>query len=308
MAAELKPTTADRIEIADLYLAETLGPWLERAGASEEQVEAAKADVRARLVSLAHRWGQFSCLPLIGMVVELAQWVDPPEVHPFHRAAAQIAVRGSDVLASLEGDVFSNEEWRNLTVAAAYALKPWGLDQADDADRNSLGGRDPYAELETHFPVVWRMLAFCAEPDYGKTTQLPMRDLRPAVLPDLYEFDDEVADRVRKAATGETQTLELARLTEISRNPWALFPVLEALLSDSVPVLTSNLRLQIGRDPEWGGEFRGLIVYRYGQADPYQLDTYWPGMTQRTPDEEKAGRNDPCPCGSGLKFKRCHGA
>jgi len=25
-------------------------------------------------------------------------------------------------------------------------------------------------------------------------------------------------------------------------------------------------------------------------------------------DEEKAGRNDPCPCGSGKKFKKCHGA
>jgi preprotein translocase subunit SecA len=24
--------------------------------------------------------------------------------------------------------------------------------------------------------------------------------------------------------------------------------------------------------------------------------------------EEKAGRNDPCPCGSGKKFKHCHGA
>ena len=23
---------------------------------------------------------------------------------------------------------------------------------------------------------------------------------------------------------------------------------------------------------------------------------------------EKLGRNDPCPCGSGRKFKRCHGA
>ncbi|MEO9231559.1 MAG: SEC-C metal-binding domain-containing protein [Devosia sp.] len=22
----------------------------------------------------------------------------------------------------------------------------------------------------------------------------------------------------------------------------------------------------------------------------------------------KVGRNDPCPCGSGLKFKKCHGA
>jgi uncharacterized protein YecA (UPF0149 family) len=21
----------------------------------------------------------------------------------------------------------------------------------------------------------------------------------------------------------------------------------------------------------------------------------------------KAGRNDPCPCGSGLKYKKCHG-
>jgi preprotein translocase subunit SecA len=23
---------------------------------------------------------------------------------------------------------------------------------------------------------------------------------------------------------------------------------------------------------------------------------------------DKVGRNDPCPCGSGKKFKRCHGA
>lgn len=22
---------------------------------------------------------------------------------------------------------------------------------------------------------------------------------------------------------------------------------------------------------------------------------------------EKVGRNDPCPCGSGIKFKKCHG-
>ena len=25
-------------------------------------------------------------------------------------------------------------------------------------------------------------------------------------------------------------------------------------------------------------------------------------------DAEKVGRNDPCPCGSGKKFKKCHGA
>jgi len=24
-------------------------------------------------------------------------------------------------------------------------------------------------------------------------------------------------------------------------------------------------------------------------------------------DEPKVGRNDPCPCGSGKKYKKCHG-
>ncbi|MDZ4661523.1 MAG: SEC-C metal-binding domain-containing protein [Pseudomonadota bacterium] len=27
-----------------------------------------------------------------------------------------------------------------------------------------------------------------------------------------------------------------------------------------------------------------------------------------TRDQPKVGRNDPCPCGSGKKFKKCHGA
>jgi preprotein translocase subunit SecA len=31
-------------------------------------------------------------------------------------------------------------------------------------------------------------------------------------------------------------------------------------------------------------------------------------MTRRVADEEKLGRNDPCWCGSGKKFKKCHGA
>jgi uncharacterized protein len=33
----------------------------------------------------------------------------------------------------------------------------------------------------------------------------------------------------------------------------------------------------------------------------YKVDTF----KRETP---KVGRNDPCPCGSGKKFKQCHGA
>lgn len=32
-----------------------------------------------------------------------------------------------------------------------------------------------------------------------------------------------------------------------------------------------------------------------------------PGLSPKEGGEEKTGRNDPCPCGSGKKFKKCHG-
>lgn len=31
------------------------------------------------------------------------------------------------------------------------------------------------------------------------------------------------------------------------------------------------------------------------------------GKVQTIHVEEKIGRNDPCPCGSGKKYKQCHG-
>ena len=33
-----------------------------------------------------------------------------------------------------------------------------------------------------------------------------------------------------------------------------------------------------------------------------------PQVQQVVRSEEKVGRNDPCPCGSGKKYKKCHGA
>jgi len=50
-----------------------------------------------------------------------------------------------------------------------------------------------------------------------------------------------------------------------------------------------------------------------------QMAFQHPGVGNQGPDEElaemgvvglngpKVGRNDPCPCGSGKKFKQCHG-
>lgn len=45
-------------------------------------------------------------------------------------------------------------------------------------------------------------------------------------------------------------------------------------------------------------------------TDPTKLATNTSGEVKRQPvvHENKVGRNDPCPCGSGKKFKHCHGA
>jgi uncharacterized protein YecA (UPF0149 family) len=42
-----------------------------------------------------------------------------------------------------------------------------------------------------------------------------------------------------------------------------------------------------------------------------QLQAMGGDDTPRTPlrrETPKVGRNDPCPCGSGKKYKKCHGA
>ena len=42
--------------------------------------------------------------------------------------------------------------------------------------------------------------------------------------------------------------------------------------------------------------------------DPTKQDTREVQKTQPIHVEKKVGRNDECPCGSGKKYKNCHGA
>ena len=65
-------------------------------------------------------------------------------------------------------------------------------------------------------------------------------------------------------------------------------------------------------DPPMSAEQRGR--YRGGLADCIRaIDLYWgarrppPAATPVTRAEPKVGRNELCPCGSGKKYKRCHG-
>ena len=48
-------------------------------------------------------------------------------------------------------------------------------------------------------------------------------------------------------------------------------------------------------------EFRRSEGGEQKQDEPKKVQTIRRG-------EKKVGRNDPCPCGSGKKYKQCHGA
>ncbi|MBN2114752.1 MAG: SEC-C domain-containing protein, partial [Acidimicrobiia bacterium] len=56
--------------------------------------------------------------------------------------------------------------------------------------------------------------------------------------------------------------------------------------------------------------FHAQVVERSPQVDPVVRlqGTGGAALKRQASAKDKVGRNDPCPCGSGLKYKRCHGA
>jgi preprotein translocase subunit SecA len=52
----------------------------------------------------------------------------------------------------------------------------------------------------------------------------------------------------------------------------------------------------------------GMGFEAVGVAPPTAPEQQRAGKPQPIVVEEKIGRNDPCPCGSGKKYKKCHGA
>lgn len=71
-------------------------------------------------------------------------------------------------------------------------------------------------------------------------------------------------------------------------------------IREARPVPTQNQKLKVSK-----AEFAG--VGSGTGADPINHDTREIQKTQPIRNENKVGRNDQCPCGSGKKYKNCHG-
>jgi preprotein translocase subunit SecA len=107
---------------------------------------------------------------------------------------------------------------------------------------------------------------------------------------------------------------------EFKREAFELFQqMLERIKTETVQILA---RLQIRQNeppPEPAPVFRpSMLNLRHEQPQPFhdpdgsgpneaEPESYGPARAMPVTAGPKVGRNDPCPCGSGLKYKQCHG-
>jgi preprotein translocase subunit SecA len=192
----------------------------------------------------------------------------------------------------------------------------------------SLDGSGNWLNLEESTPdeVAERVVAAVEGAYDKKETEMgadTLRFLERLVM--LQIVDDQWKDHLLamdhlKEGIGFRGYAQKNPLNEYKREGFDLFSALMERLKEEIPQYL--LRVQVDPDDEQLGddflgrraarmfEHRGdeMSVESYGNDDGLMTNTSEPGAVQTFRREgRKVGRNEPCPCGSGKKYKNCHG-
>ena len=100
---------------------------------------------------------------------------------------------------------------------------------------------------------------------------------------------------------------------EFKREAYQLFTTMLESIKHEIISLISRVQVRAEEDVQAVEEQRrqaGEVEYQHDQAKNVadNNDSLPNHQDPITRDGKKVGRNDPCPCGSGKKFKQCHGA
>lgn len=119
--------------------------------------------------------------------------------------------------------------------------------------------------------------------------QMQLRDMTERILQELCETEEDI--------TPELVSIIKRFLNHLPN--WSMYgySVKDHALQLSVSEEQANRKIDIAYRSDTGAthEKKSTLSLLDLSAD----NPYWDG--------QKIGRNDPCPCGSGLKFKKCHG-
>jgi preprotein translocase subunit SecA len=91
-------------------------------------------------------------------------------------------------------------------------------------------------------------------------------------------------------------------LVEYQKEGFTMFEALMAVMQQDVVEKAFSVQVQRQQDVEQIQQPKPqhVVMSHGGESET-------PAATPAKRDAEKVGRNDPCPCGSGKKYKRCHG-
>jgi len=97
---------------------------------------------------------------------------------------------------------------------------------------------------------------------------------------------------------------------EYKREAFQMFEAMLGNLKHDVVTVLSKVRVRAEEDVEAIDEQRQTptkMEYQHAGSNALSEDTVEEKEQPYKRDNKKIGRNDPCPCGSGKKFKQCHG-
>jgi preprotein translocase subunit SecA len=135
------------------------------------------------------------------------------------------------------------------------------------------------------------------------------KDYRYEYKREAFELFSAMLDRVKFETASLLSKIEVRTQDEIDREEerrrQRLMQALQAQHADAQSALTAGG----GEDEAPAGQPPARAAGR--AAGVAQLPGRPPAAADHTPvvrGERKVGRNEPCPCGSGKKYKHCHGA
>jgi preprotein translocase subunit SecA len=137
------------------------------------------------------------------------------------------------------------------------------------------------------------------------------KDYRFEFKREAFEMFAAMLERIKFETASLMATLEVRTQEEIEREEeerhLRLMRALQAQHAEAASALTA-VGGAAEPAPDAGGAVRPVPERRGAGAPPAgaPLPPELPGTFVRS--ERKVGRNEPCPCGSGKKYKHCHGA
>ena len=165
------------------------------------------------------------------------------------------------------------------------------------------GGRDPLVEFKREAFSLYDELRGFIRHQVASTifrVSVQQREAVPAQEPST--MPTLTPEQLAKLKAGNGAAAQPAGAASGARSPGTVTPPVS---SGGSATATSGASVTTQLLPGLTSQTAQNVQLRKGEET---LDTGSARSASLSPDGEKIGRNDPCWCGSGKKFKRCHGA